>query len=294
MKAKQTSVQNAMTIDVEDWHQLAHRKMLGRVVPASSRVVADTELILELLAEHNVRATFFVVGAVAEQFPELVRRIHQQGHEVGTHGYAHRPMAQLDRDEFVADLRRSVRILENIVGEPVWGHRAAEFSINGGLSWVLGAMAAEGLRYDSSMFPIPHPRYGMPGAPRGPHVYNTASGPLTEFPLATLRLFRQNWPIAGGGYLRVLPLPLVRWGIDLLNRRGQMAVLYVHSYDFDKERLDLSVPTHSPLRWAQLRMRRIKRNWGHAEPMQAKFVELLRSYTFVPLREVLATHEGEG
>jgi polysaccharide deacetylase family protein (PEP-CTERM system associated) len=278
---------NALTVDVEDWHQAAHRKLLGRSVPASRRVVVNTHLILDLLAEYNVRATFFVVGTVAEQFPELVRRINEEGHEVATHGFVHRLITHMGPEAFDADLRRSIHILEDIIQGPIWGHRAAEFSLNSSSLWALELMAAAGLRYDSSMFPIRHRRYGMPAAPRHPHLIHTSAGTLVEFPLATVRFLGQNLPIAGGGYLRVLPLALTRWGIQALNRQGQAAVMYVHPYEFEEEWLDLPVPNRSGRRWFGLRMRALKRNWGRGQPMQVKFTTLLRSFSFVPLREVM-------
>lgn len=278
---------NALTVDVEDWPQVAHRKLLGRSVPASGRVVVNTHRILDLLAEHNVRATFFVMGTVAEQFPELVRRINQEGHEVATHGFAHRLVTHMGPEAFDVDLRRSIHILEDITQKPICGHRAAEFSLNGSSLWALEMMAAAGLRYDSSVFPIRHPRYGMPAAPCHPHLIHTPAGALVEFPLATVRFLGQNLPIAGGGYLRVLPLAFIRWGIQALNRQGQVAVMYFHPYEFGEEWLDLPIPTRSARKWFGLRMRALKRNWGRGQPMQAKFTALLSSFSFAPLREVM-------
>lgn len=283
---------NALTIDVEDWHQLAHRKLLGCSVPASRRILVNTHLILEMLAEHGVRATFFVLGTVAEQYPELVRTIKQEGHEVATHGFVHRRMTQMGPEAFAADLHRSLCILEDITQEAIWGHRAAEFSLNGSSLWALELMVDAGLRYDSSIFPIRHPRYGMPAAPRHPHLIHTPAGTLVEFPLATVRCFGQNIPIAGGGYLRILPLEFVRRGIQALNRRGQVAVIYVHPYEFENDWLDLHVPTRSLPRRFALQLRALKRNLGRGRSMQAKFRALLRSFSFVPLCEVMA-HAGE-
>lgn len=278
---------NALTIDVEDWLQVAHRKLLGGYVPASRRVVANTHLILDLLAERGVQATFFVVGTVAEQFPDLVRRIKREGHEVATHGLEHRLITRMGPETFDVDLRRSIHILEEITQEPIWGHRAAEFSLNSSSQWALEIMAAAGLRYDSSVFPIRHARHGMPAAPRHPHLIHTPAGALVEFPLATVRFLGQNLPIAGGGYLRVLPLAFIRSGIRAINRQGQVAVMYVHPYEFEDEWLDLPVPTWSARRRLGLRIRALKRNWGRGQPMLAKFKALLNSFSFTPLREVM-------
>lgn len=283
---------NVLTIDVEDWHQLAYRNLRGRDVEASRRVVDQTHLILNLLAKHDARATFFVVGTVAEQFPELVRRIQSEGHEVGTHGYSHRPTTSMEPAEFADDLGRSVRVLEDITQGSVLGHRAATFSLNGQPSWALETLVAAGLRYDSSLFPILHPAYGSPTASRLPHRMETSNGPLWQFPLATVRLLGQNVPIAGGGYLRILPFPFINWGIKTLNRRGQMAVIYVHPYDLEEEWLDLPVTVRSPLERARLGIRALKRNWGHGQSLKAKLDALLSSYRFSPLQDVMAVYEA--
>lgn len=279
---------NAMTIDVEDWYRLAHYKLLRSIVPVSPHVVAQTHLVLDLLAESQDHATFFVLGVVAEQFPDLVRRIDEAGHEIATHGYAHRRLGELGPEKFEADLRCSIRILEDIIQKPVGGHRAPEFSIDQSTPWAWEIMAAAGLRYDSSVFPIRHPRYGLRSAPRNPYRVDTPSGALVEFPLATARFLGQNLPIAGGGYLRVLPFTFIQRGVRTLNRQGFHAVMYVHPYEFAEEWLDLPVPTRSVRRWLGLRLRAIKRNWGRGQPMRVKFRALLQSFSFVPLREVMA------
>lgn len=278
---------NALTIDLEDWYQLASYKLLGYSVPASRQVLINTHWILDLLAEHNTKATFFVLGTIARQFPELVLRIKQEGHEVGTHGFSHRRVAKLGPETFAAELKRSINILEDIIQEPILGHRAAEFSVNNSTQWALEIMAAAGLRYDSSIFPIRHPRYGIATAPRYPYLINTPAGPLVEFPLATARLLGQNLPVAGGGYLRVLPLSFIRRGIQALNQEGHIAVMYVHPYEFQEEWLDMSAATRSVRRWFNLRLRAWKRNWGRGRSMQAKFKKLLGSFSFGPLCEAI-------
>ncbi|RME42006.1 MAG: DUF3473 domain-containing protein [Chloroflexi bacterium] len=284
---------NAITIDVEDWYQLAHRKLLKSSVPASQQVVVNTHRILDLLAACHTRATFFVLGTIAAQFPELVVRIAREGHEVATHGLVHRVVTGMSPKAFEADLLRSISILEDLAQQPILGHRAAEFSLNGTSQWAFEIIAAAGLCYDSSIFPIRHPRYGMPAAPRHPYLVNTLNGTLVEFPLATARVLGQNLPIAGGGYLRVFPVRFIRWGIRELNRQGQMAVLYIHPYELAEEWLDLPVPTRTTRQWLNLRVRAVKRNLGRGQPVWAKLRALLSAFPFVPLREVIAS-EAQG
>lgn len=277
---------NALTIDVEDWYQLANRKLLGNAVPASEHVVEDTYRVLDLLAGHGTRATFFVVGAVAEQFPAMVCRIAAEGHEVATHGYNHIQAKCIGPRAFAEDLKRSIQVLEDIVQQPIFGHRAAEFSLDGYSLWALEVMAAAGIRYDSSVFPIRYWRYGISNASRYPYQVHTPSGTLTEFPLATWRVLGQNVPVAGGGYARILPLAPVQNGIRELNRAGQPAVLYFHTYDLEDQRLDLPVPEVTILRQARLRLRAVLRNWGHGAATRAKLGKLVQSFPFAPLREV--------
>ena len=284
----QLPILNALTIDVEDWYQLANRKLMGRFVPASPRVLTNTYWILDLLAKNNIRSTFFVLGRVAEQYPALVRCINGAGHEVATHGYSHSLVYHMGPEAFRTELVRSINILEDITQRAVLGHRAPEFSINGNPEWAFEIMLEAGLNYDSSVFPIWHPRYGMPSYPRHPYVLQNTSGKMVEFPLATSSFLGINFPIAGGGYLRLLPFSLIRSGVYELNRQGYMAVLYVHPYEFDEEWLDLAIPSTSLRRKMNLRMRSIRRNWGRGRPMRAKFEALLGSFSFTSLSELVS------
>lgn len=291
MLEPQSQPVNALTVDVEDWHQLAHRWVSGQSVPPSRQVVKNTHQILDILDEHNVRATFFVLGMVAERFPELVRRIHAEGHEVATHGYAHRRVHDMGPEAFGADLRRSIRILEAITQEPVWGHRAAHFSIEHRMLWAWETIVAAGLRYDSSIFPIRYPGRGEPKAPRHPYKIHTPTGTVVEFPLATASLLGQNLPIAGGSYLRLVPAGLVRWAIRALNRGGQMAVLYVHSYEFEEGSLTLPVHAYPRRKPFYRSAQTLKFGWGRGARQQNKLTALLKSFPFAPLCEIYSDGE---
>jgi polysaccharide deacetylase family protein (PEP-CTERM system associated) len=229
---------NVLSFDVEDWYQLACRRVLGARVPVSRHVLAETGRVLDELARRELRVTFFVVGRVAEAFPALVRRMRDEGHEVASHGHDHRRVDAMTPAEFAADLGRSVSALEEITGSPVLGFRAPEFSVGPSCRWAFEEIAAAGLRYDSSVVPRRSRRYGVAGAPRRPFAIPTAAGPLVELPIATARLLGRDLP-AGGGYLRVLPAAAVRRAVRRLNGEGVPAVLFLHPYELTPGRLSL-------------------------------------------------------
>ncbi|MCD4726621.1 MAG: polysaccharide deacetylase family protein, partial [Pirellulales bacterium] len=201
MKAA-TEMFNVFTVDVEDYFQVsAFEKHVRRDQwdQWESRVVSNTHHILQLLDRHHVRATFFVLGWVAQRHPRLVREIHACGHEIGSHGYWHRLVYQQTPEEFRTDLRRSRDALQETLGRPVTAYRAASFSITRQSLWALEILVEEGFLVDSSVFPIRHDRYGIPGAEPGPHRLETPAGSLWEFPPSVARLAGMNLPVGGGG-----------------------------------------------------------------------------------------------
>jgi polysaccharide deacetylase family protein (PEP-CTERM system associated) len=224
---------NAFTVDLEDWFQglTSTNPQVERWLAFESRIVPATELLLEVLRAHRVQATFFVLGYVADRYPALIERIKSDGHEIGVHGYYHRFVSRLTPDEFARDLEQSIRAVERITGEMPLGHRAPYFSVNAGTPWIFDILQAQGLRYDSSFFPIRTFLYGYAEAPRFP--FRLAGSGLVEFPVSTVRFGRVNWPIAGGLYLRTFPYAFVRWGIARLNRQGHPAIMYLHPWELD-------------------------------------------------------------
>jgi polysaccharide deacetylase family protein (PEP-CTERM system associated) len=233
---------NALTFDVEDWHQLVGSRLTGRPQACSSHCVGQTQEILATLAEADVRATFFVLANVAETYPGLVREIQAAGHEVGSHGWSHRRVYTQQRAEFAEETRRSKALLEDILGTPVAGYRAAEFSVTAASRWALDVLAGLGFRYDSSIFPIRGSRYGIADAPLGPHRIETGEGPLVEVPMTAVEWGGRRGPIGGGGYFRLMPYAMTRAAIRSVNAAGRPAVIYFHPYEFSRAplRLDLS------------------------------------------------------
>jgi polysaccharide deacetylase family protein (PEP-CTERM system associated) len=230
------SIRNALTIDVEDYfHVSAFASHVAREdwdrLPC--RVERNVESILAMLAEHRTRATFFMLGWVAERYPALVRRIVEQGHELASHGYAHRRATEQSRDEFRQDVTRSKKLLEDVSRVAVHGYRAPSFSIGQGNLWALECLREAGYRYSSSVYPIRHDHYGMPGAPRFA-FYPQGSPGLLELPVTTVKLFNRNLPAGGGGYFRLLPYSVSRWCLKRVNTVDrQPCIFYFHPWEID-------------------------------------------------------------
>jgi polysaccharide deacetylase family protein (PEP-CTERM system associated) len=229
-------IANALSIDVEDYFQVSAFE--GCVARSEwdrmeCRVERNVERILTMLADADARATFFALGWIAERYPTLIRSIADAGHEVASHGYSHARATGQQRDQFLADIRLAKAIIEDVTGSEVVGYRAPSFSIDARNPWAFEAIAEAGYRYSSSLYPIRHDHYGVPSAPRFAHPVLPG---LTEVPIATVRLFRSNWPAGGGGYFRLLPYALSRWFIGRINGHDrQPAMFYFHPWEIDPD-----------------------------------------------------------
>lgn len=227
-----------MTIDVEDYFQVsAFEAHIDRAswdtIPA--RVERNLELILDLLAQHNVHATFFTLGWVAKRYPALVRRIVDQGHELASHGFNHGRAHEQSKGEFFDDVRCAKHLLEDTGAVPVLGYRAPSFSIGRANLWALECLADAGYRYSSSIYPIRHDHYGMPDAPRFSHRPGNAQG-LIEIPVSTVRVWNRNFPAGGGGYFRLMPYAMSSWCLRRVNRVDQEpCVFYFHPWEIDPD-----------------------------------------------------------
>lgn len=232
---------NALTIDVEDYFQV---NAFARYVRREEwdnyplRVADNTLRILDMLDEYSVRATFFILGWVAERVPDLVREIHQRKHEIACHGFGHELVYVIGPDLFRQDIRRAKEVLENICGEQVRSYRAPSYSITKQSLWAMDILIEEGFSYDSSIFPVIHDTYGIPDSPRFPHLIKRNAGSIKEFPLTTypFRLGSKEFrlPVAGGGYLRLFPAELLRrWFVAINKKEKQPIVLYFHPWEID-------------------------------------------------------------
>jgi polysaccharide deacetylase family protein (PEP-CTERM system associated) len=237
-QAASRGVLNALTVDVEDYFHVSgfdaciSRDDWDTLAP---RLGPPTEAILDLLARADVRGTFFILGWVAERNPSMVRAIRAAGHEVGSHGHGHRLIYQQSPREFRDDLRASIYALEDCLGEPVRAYRAPSFSITARSQWALDVLIEEGVRIDSSIYPVAHDRYGIPGARAEPHLITRPSGQIWEYPPPVSRIWGVNVPAGGGGYLRLYPYWLTRSLLGRINQEGRPFAAYVHPWELDPE-----------------------------------------------------------
>jgi polysaccharide deacetylase family protein (PEP-CTERM system associated) len=278
-------VTNAMTIDVEDYFQVSafeHQVARSTWSGFESRVCRNTDRLLQILADADTRATFFVLGWVAERFPDLVRRIHDAGHELASHGYAHELVYTLSPDAFRSDLKRAQVAIESAAPCRVQGYRAPSFSITEKSLWALDILVDEGYAYDASIYPVRHDRYGIPSWPRHPHVVTRAGGDLWELPGSTMRWGGTNLPMGGGGYFRLLPYGWTRLGIRRLNAsERQPAVFYLHPWEIDPDQPRLSAGTLSRVR-----------HYTNLDKTEKRLQALLREFRFSTVQDMLTNIGG--
>jgi polysaccharide deacetylase family protein (PEP-CTERM system associated) len=271
-------MKNALTIDLEEYFQI---HVLSRLIEPRtwenlpSSVVENTRRILELLKGKGVSATFFCLGWIAEHHRDLIREIQECGHEIACHGYSHQAIYRQDRQEFRNDVTRAKGILEDITGERVLGYRAPTYSITEKTLWALDVLEELGFRYDSSIFPIYHDNYGIPGAPRFPHRIQGST--LVEFPITTIRLGPLNLPISGGGYFRLLPYPLIKLGLGSMRSSSIPFIFYLHPWEINPE---------TPFVPGMNLFSRFRTYTGIQSAYQ-RFSQLIDDFPFAPVHEVL-------
>ncbi|RJP20688.1 MAG: DUF3473 domain-containing protein [Candidatus Abyssobacteria bacterium SURF_5] len=274
-------MRNALTIDVEDYFQVESFKSLVKFESWEQfalRVEANVDRLLAILEEEQIRCTFFVLGWIADRAPQVVRRIHGQGHEVASHGYAHQMVTGQTPGEFRDDIHKAKSILEDITGEGILGYRAPTFSVTRNTFWALDALVEEGFLYDSSVFPVRHDRYGIPDWTQyitRVQLRNGAS--ILEVPPLTAKVLGTNIPLGGGGYFRLAPLWLSRWAILRFNSVGHPAVIYLHPWEIDASQPRFPLP---PLQRF--------RHYVNIETTERKLRRLLAGARFTSVRNVLS------
>ena len=272
-----SEVINAFTVDLEDWYQgleIGPEAWDG----FDDRLRVGSDRLLRLLDAASVQATFFVLGYAAERAPDLIREIVDRGHEIGTHGYAHRLVYQLDPQEFKRDIERSLETLSGIVSGPIRAHRAPFFSITKQSEWAFDVLAECGIECDSSVFPVKNYRYGIVDAPRW--RYQVRPG-LTEFPLSTYRLRGRNIPVGGGAYFRIFPYTLTRYALRSINDEGGAAVFYIHPWELDPDHPQLDLPRRISLT-----------HYWNLAATERRLERLLADFRFASLGRVLGYENG--
>jgi polysaccharide deacetylase family protein (PEP-CTERM system associated) len=278
---------NALSVDLEEYFQVSNfEKTIDRSAwdELPSRVIESTHWLLDLFDETHSRATFFVLGWIAERNPKLLRAIADRGHEIACHGYAHELVYEIGPDRFRSDLRHARVAIEDATGCAVRGYRAPSYSITKASLWALPILVEEGFDFDSSIFPVRHPRYGIPDFARWPVRLELGDhGSIREFPLTTLSLGLFNLPLAGGAYLRFLPPALFRWGFARLEAAGRPTVLYVHPWEIDPDQPRQPVS------------RRVRVNHYHnLGATEARLSGLLERFEFNSLSDVLDGLDASG
>ena len=270
---------NVMSVDLEDWFCVYN---LSRVIPYSqwdrceSRVERSTLRLLDLFHQHRVVATFFVLGWVADRFPDLVKEVERQGHEIATHGYSHRLLTLMKPEEFRVDLQQSLEALARAISQDVHGFRAPSFSVTRATLWAAGILKEAGIRYDSSVFPVQfHPEYGIADAELGP--YELAEG-LTELPMSVAQVLGRRIPCCGGGYFRLYPYAVTRWLMRRCNEQGRPVIFYLHPWEIDPEQ-----PRVEGLSWSER-----FRHYNSLTKTQERMERLLGDFSFTTAKRLIA------
>jgi polysaccharide deacetylase family protein (PEP-CTERM system associated) len=278
-------MKNAITIDLEDYYQVsafANEVAVDQWDSFASRIENNTARLLCILDDLGAKATFFTLGWVAKKYPMLVREIADRQHEIACHSNVHRSVHEMASDAFRDDTLQAKQILEDVAGKRVCGYRAPSFSITRNSLWAFEILAELGFSYDSSIFPIKHPNYGWPRAPRFPFTIKTASGSITEFPMPTLEMAGMRAPIGGGAYLRLLPYAYTRWGIRHINdREDRSACVYLHPWELDSEQPRMAGSVSARLR-----------HYFGLRGAESKFRRLLSDFEVQPLISLIGEQKS--
>jgi len=275
------TVRNALTVDVEDYFQVS--AFADSIDPDEwdkhpLRVENNTNRLLDLFDEYQVKATFFILGWVAERKPGLVTEIAKRGHEVACHGYSHQLVYEQPPDVFQQETIRAKAIIEDIIQQPVLGYRAASYSITEKSQWALDILAECGFVYDSSIFPVRHDRYGMPDTPKHPYLLKTEEGrSIVEFPLSTAKIFNYRLPVAGGGYFRLYPYWLSKAGLKQINNQQKPFIFYLHPWEVDPDQ-----PRISASRFSRFR------HYNNLDKCESRLRSLMTDFRFATTRDVLS------
>jgi len=285
MTDRSSSTTNAMTVDVEDYFQVsAFEPYVSKAdwKNYAGRVEANTDRILQLFDQYDVKATFFTLGWVAQHYPDLVRRIVGAGHDLASHGWDHQRVTTLSEREFAEDLKKSKASLEQVSGTEITGYRAPSYSFTKDNAWAHDVLLEAGYKYSSSIAPIKHDLYGIPDAPRFAHHY--ADGKVLELPITTTRVFSKNYPCGGGGWFRLYPYAVSKWAIDRVNDKDrEAAIFYFHPWEIDPDQPRID----------NLNLRTRFRHYQNLGQMERKINRLLADYRWRTVPEVYSSEITE-
>lgn len=269
-------MKNILCVDLEDWYNANLASGIDKL-HAESRVVKNTKTLLKIFKKARIHCTFFVLGSIAEKFPELILDIKKEGHEIASHGYAHQLVYTQNEEEFRQDIKKSKLIIENIINEPVESYRAPSWSIREDSFWALKILQEEGFKNDSSIFPFKNFLYGVSNAPRfvySTKKYNSGSG-LKEYPPSTIRIMGMNIPFSGGFYFRALPFWFIKLCIGIINKKGHACIMYIHPWEIDSNTPRIKLSMRDSL----------IQYWG-INRCKNKLIKLVHSFEFVSMHEM--------
>ena len=278
---------DAMSVDVEDWHNAIILQVSGYVMPPTESVKRNTGRLLALFEEHNIKATWFFLGEIAEAFPQLVRMVVEAGHEPGVHGYHHHQVQQLSREEYRDSILRAKEAVEQAAGIEVIGYRAVDFSVNRQTWYVFDILSKAGFRYDSSIFPFAGPRYGMSNAPLEPHwVKADNGGYIYEIPMSVVSVLGVRIPGCGGGYLRHFPLFFTQMLMRRIHQEGRSVVFYLHPCEIEFPSTLQPIPPE--LKSVQVARVRRWHTFGvrNRQYTETKLQKLFKNFRFNTMRNV--------
>lgn len=283
-------MKNAFSIDVEDGISLAMRDFFKNPIPQTDQVVRCTQEILEILDVNNVKATFFILGMVAEEFPNLIKDISQRGHEIGVHGFNHIRFDQMTPSKATEELKAAKKILEDLTGVEVLGHRAPAFSINEKNAWALDVIAECGFLYDSSIMPTKSLNYGWKGYDKNISSIKTLKGiDLIEVPISTTTFLGRSIPYSGGSYLRLLPLAYLKYAFAK-EEEVRPGILYIHPYEVDTQKYPQYF-FNELKKVSLLKNLKLRLNWVNRNRMSHKLIKLTDTFDFVTIKELVLNYQ---
>ena len=271
-------IKNAMSIDLEDWfcvHNMSQAIRREDWDKCEMRVIDNTRRILALLAAHKTEATFFTLGWIAEQVPDLVREIEAAGHEIATHGYSHTLLTDMTAESFEADLKKALLVTQRCVNQEIVGFRAPSFTVTSKTLWAVDVLTRNGIRYDSSVFPVGyHPDYGMPDVSLS--VYRHNASPLVEFPMSCAEVMGNRIPCSGGGYFRILPYAITKRLLDRCNAQGRPVMFYIHPWEIDPGQPRVKLPAFKRFR-----------HYYNLDKTMGRLDRLLKDFEFTSVRRAI-------